>query len=50
MNNAIALDALYRKVAWRIMPFLMLCYLLALIYRTNVGFAKWVIAQTCPPI
>lgn len=40
MNNAIALDALYRKIAWRIMPFLMLCYLLALIDRTNVGFAK----------
>jgi len=33
-------DAAFRKVAWRIMPFLMLCYLLALVDRTNIGFAK----------
>lgn len=33
-------DAAFRKIAWRIMPFLMLCYLLALLDRTNVGFAK----------
>jgi hypothetical protein len=30
----------YRKVKWRIMPFLILCYVVAQIDRTNVGFAK----------
>lgn len=34
------IDAVFRKIAWRIMPFLMVCYMLALIDRTNVGFAK----------
>ncbi|MCP5144422.1 MAG: MFS transporter [Gammaproteobacteria bacterium] len=33
-------DAVFRKIAWRIMPFLMVCYLLALVDRTNIGFAK----------
>jgi MFS family permease len=33
-------DAAFRKVAWRLMPLLMACYMLALIDRTNVGFAK----------
>ena len=33
-------DVVFRKIAWRIMPFAMLCYLLALIDRTNIGFAK----------
>ena len=32
--------ALYRKIGWRIMPFLMACYLMALFDRTNVGVAK----------
>jgi sugar phosphate permease len=30
----------YRKVAWRIVPFLMICYTTALIDRFNIGFAK----------
>lgn len=29
-----------RKVVWRLLPFLMICYLLALIDRTNVGMAS----------
>src|SRR4051794_37136607 len=33
-------DDLYRKVKWRIMPVLILCYLVAFIDRSNVGFAK----------
>lgn len=32
--------AVYRKVTWRIMPFLFLCYVLAYVDRVNVGFAK----------
>jgi D-galactonate transporter len=30
----------YRKVTWRLVPFLMLCYLVAYLDRVNVGFAK----------
>ena len=30
----------YRKTAWRLMPFLMLCYFCAYLDRVNVGFAK----------
>ena len=33
-------DALYRKVRWRLMPMLVLCYVCAFINRSNVGFAK----------
>jgi len=33
-------DATFRKVAWRIVPILMLAYVLAFIDRGNVGFAK----------
>lgn len=30
----------YRKITWRIMPFLFFCYVLAYVDRVNVGFAK----------
>jgi D-galactonate transporter len=30
----------YRKVTWRLVPFLMLCYMVAYLDRVNVGFAK----------
>lgn len=33
-------DRLYRKVAWRLVPFLFLCYVLSFLDRVNVGFAK----------
>lgn len=33
-------DAVYRKVAWRLIPFLMLCYAVAYLDRINIGFAK----------
>jgi len=35
----------YNKVFWRIMPFLMLCYVIAYLDRVNVGFAKLQMAQ-----
>jgi D-galactonate transporter len=34
------LDQTYRKVFWRIVPFLMLCYVVGYLDRVNVGFAK----------
>ena len=33
-------DATYRKVAWRLLPFLFVCYVVAYLDRVNVGFAK----------
>jgi D-galactonate transporter len=33
-------DALYAKVTWRLIPFLMFCYVAAYLDRVNVGFAK----------
>src|ERR1700716_2213544 len=30
----------YRKVAWRIIPLLFICYIAAYLDRVNVGFAK----------
>ena len=38
-NNP-AENAIYKKVAWRLMPFLMLCYVVAYLDRVNIGFAK----------
>jgi D-galactonate transporter len=32
--------AVYRKVTWRFVPFLMICYIVAYLDRVNVGFAK----------
>ena len=42
MQESIALDqeTIYRKVAWRIMPLLLVCYIVAYLDRVNVGFAK----------
>ena len=33
-------EALYRKVAWRLIPLLLACYVVAYLDRVNVGFAK----------
>jgi D-galactonate transporter len=33
-------DLVYRKVTWRLLPFLMACYVVAYLDRVNVGFAK----------
>ena len=32
--------SVYRKVTWRLIPFLFLCYIFAYVDRVNVGFAK----------
>jgi sugar phosphate permease len=32
--------AVYRKVTWRLIPFLFMCYIFAYLDRVNVGFAK----------
>lgn len=33
-------DAIWRKIQWRILPFLVVCYIVAFIDRSNIGFAK----------
>ncbi|WP_454692160.1 MFS transporter [Achromobacter aloeverae] len=33
-------DRIYSKVTWRLVPFLLLCYIVAYLDRVNVGFAK----------
>jgi MFS family permease len=33
-------EATYRKVSWHLIPFLLLCYVVAYLDRVNVGFAK----------
>jgi D-galactonate transporter len=33
-------DAVYARVTWRLLPFLMLCYVVAYLDRVNVGFAR----------
>ena len=33
-------EATYSKVAWRLMPLLLICYIIAYLDRVNVGFAK----------
>jgi D-galactonate transporter len=39
------LESTYRKVFWRIVPFLMLCYVVGYLDRVNVGFAKLQMSQ-----
>jgi D-galactonate transporter len=34
------LSAVYRKINWRLLPFLLLCYIFAYLDRINIGFAK----------
>lgn len=40
MDDLALEKATLRKVAWRLVPFLCLCFLLNIIDRTNVGFAR----------
>jgi len=41
-----AIEAVYRKVNWRIIPFLMLCYAVAFLDRINIGYAQLQMKQT----
>ncbi len=38
--SAVDADAVYRKVGWRLIPLLFICYIGAYLDRVNVGFAK----------
>ena len=43
--GAAEIERTYAKVFWRIVPFLMLCYVVAYLDRVNVGFAKLQMSQ-----
>jgi MFS family permease len=43
-------DAVYRKVAWRIIPWLFICYIAAYLDRVNVSFAKLQLQSDVPQI
>ena len=40
------IEAVYRKVSWRLIPFLMLCYAIAFLDRINIGYAQLQMKQT----
>ncbi len=40
LNDSEMESQVYRKISWRIIPFLFLCYVFAYVDRVNVGFAK----------
>ena len=41
-----ATDRLFSKISWRILPFLMLCYVIAFLDRINIGYAQLQMKQT----
>ena len=43
--STVIADKLYQKVFWRLVPFIMLCYVVAYLDRVNVGFAKLQMSQ-----
>ena len=41
-------ESVYSKVAWRIMPLLVICYIIAFLDRINIGYAQLQMKQTLP--
>ena len=41
-------ESVFSKVGWRIMPLLVICYIVAFLDRINVGFAQLQMKQTLP--
>ncbi len=39
-DQRVDVDVLYRKLTWRIIPLILLCYFFGYLDRVNVGFAK----------
>jgi sugar phosphate permease len=42
------IEATYRKVTWRLVPFLFLCYFVAFLDRINIGYAQLQMKQSLP--
>jgi len=45
MQGDIADETLFKKVLWRVLPFLLICYFFAYLDRVNVAFAKLQMAE-----
>jgi D-galactonate transporter len=45
-KEPIAVTRLFSKISWRILPFLMLCYVIAFLDRINIGYAQLQMKQT----
>ena len=45
-KEVIAVTRLFSKISWRILPFLMLCYVIAFLDRINIGYAQLQMKQT----
>jgi D-galactonate transporter len=43
-----AVEALYAKVSWRIIPLLIICYMVAYLDRINIGYAQLQMKQALP--
>jgi D-galactonate transporter len=41
-------ESVYSKVGWRIMPLLIICYIIAYLDRINIGYAQLQMKQTLP--
>ena len=41
-------ESVYSKVSWRIMPLLVICYIVAFLDRINIGYAQLQMKQTLP--
>ena len=45
-KEPIAVTRLFSKIGWRILPFLILCYMIAFLDRINIGYAQLQMKQT----
>lgn len=45
ISNSGLIETTYKRVKWRLLPFLFLCYVVAYLDRVNVGFAKLSMSQ-----
>ena len=39
-NARVTHDAVYRKISWRLLPFLLACYIINYLDRVSIGYAK----------
>ena len=46
--NADAVESIYSKVSWRIIPLLLIAYMIAYLDRINIGYAQLQMKQTLP--
>src|SRR3989475_13267090 len=45
-KEPIAITRLFSKIGWRILPFLIICYMIAFLDRINIGYSQLQMKQT----